>query len=592
MNLAAPAPPASDAPAAPAPIGGESLSVIIPTRGRPRHLARTLRALALQSLPGFEILLVGDAPEGLPRPAAARGLRRLPCPAPNVSRARNIGAAAAEGEVLFFLDDDSLPEPDWLAALAAPFADPAAALAGGRVRSWNGLSDEAPPALVDGEARRRPLGDAGGAPPGGASAEGAASAEGEEGWIPIPQRPGLAFAALGAAHAVRAQDLHAVGGYDEALRYYLDETDLALRLAAAGRGAAYAPRAEAQHLRAGSEIRRSDRAPLSLFEIGASCAHFLRRHAPERRDAALARMRAERRRAAIEAMHLGRIAPGAVSRLMEEFDAGALDGLRRRPRMPLLTPPRGAAGRAARPVARRKDASGEGEDDHRTAGASGTPAPATADPRAAGGQAPDGKAPDGKAADGNAAPGCALRKPPACGAPRPAPPRHGAPAARPGALTPGALIPGALILGAARDRAALRAMADRLAAHGWIVTLLELRPGLTPLRLRFTDGGWWLHSGGLWGRAERDGPAIPFRDPHARIRAELERAARRRAADFIVLQRKTAARVGLHSPSWNDLHAPDAPPAAADLAAQAAALRRGYLVVPGPRRMQAAARHC
>lgn len=47
------------------------------------------------------------------------------------SRQRNLAAAEAKGEVLYFLDDDSLTEPDFLRRAARHFADPAVAVVGG-----------------------------------------------------------------------------------------------------------------------------------------------------------------------------------------------------------------------------------------------------------------------------------------------------------------------------------------------------------------------------------------------------------------------------------------------------------------------------
>jgi glycosyltransferase involved in cell wall biosynthesis len=51
-----------------------------------------------------------------------------------LSGARNTGVAEAEGDVVAFLDDDAIAAPDWLARLAAAYADPAVLGAGGTVR--------------------------------------------------------------------------------------------------------------------------------------------------------------------------------------------------------------------------------------------------------------------------------------------------------------------------------------------------------------------------------------------------------------------------------------------------------------------------
>jgi GT2 family glycosyltransferase len=55
-------------------------------------------------------------------------------PRPGPGPARNRGAALARGAILAFLDADCIPEPDWLRAILAGFADPEAALLGGAVQ--------------------------------------------------------------------------------------------------------------------------------------------------------------------------------------------------------------------------------------------------------------------------------------------------------------------------------------------------------------------------------------------------------------------------------------------------------------------------
>ena len=52
---------------------------------------------------------------------------------PGLSGARNTGVAATTAELALFIDDDALPQPDWLEELVNPFADPETAAAGGRI---------------------------------------------------------------------------------------------------------------------------------------------------------------------------------------------------------------------------------------------------------------------------------------------------------------------------------------------------------------------------------------------------------------------------------------------------------------------------
>jgi glycosyltransferase involved in cell wall biosynthesis len=104
-------------------------SVIVPTRNRADRLDACLAALAHQTLPAgqFEILVVDNGSTDGTAARIARwaelrpGLRRVEAPEPGVSRARNAGIAAAQGELLAFIDDDAVAEPSWLATLLGAY---------------------------------------------------------------------------------------------------------------------------------------------------------------------------------------------------------------------------------------------------------------------------------------------------------------------------------------------------------------------------------------------------------------------------------------------------------------------------------------
>jgi len=115
-----------------------SVSVIIPSRGRPGLLVDCLAALAAQEYPpaGFEVIVVVDG-AGEPAPGALAGLRQrlaltlVAQPAAGPAAARNRGARLARGECLAFTDADCRPAPDWLSRLAEASArQPGCALGG------------------------------------------------------------------------------------------------------------------------------------------------------------------------------------------------------------------------------------------------------------------------------------------------------------------------------------------------------------------------------------------------------------------------------------------------------------------------------
>jgi len=109
------------------------VSVVVRSTGRPQ-LAEALAAIAAQTYPAIEVVLV-DASGGA-RPPAEEPCGALPLVfvAANAPRSRpvaaNAGLAAASGRYLGFLDDDDLLAPDHVAGLAAALeANPGYALA-------------------------------------------------------------------------------------------------------------------------------------------------------------------------------------------------------------------------------------------------------------------------------------------------------------------------------------------------------------------------------------------------------------------------------------------------------------------------------
>lgn len=115
------------------------VSVVVPYYEDQDGLDRLLAALARQTMPAerFEVVVADDGssrppriPDGLPFGVqvvrqADRGFR--------ASAARALGARAAVGRVLAFLDGDMLPEPGYLeAACVLPLKDPEAVMVGRR----------------------------------------------------------------------------------------------------------------------------------------------------------------------------------------------------------------------------------------------------------------------------------------------------------------------------------------------------------------------------------------------------------------------------------------------------------------------------
>lgn len=110
-----------------------AVSVIIPARNAAATLPACLDALRNQAgaPPDYEVIVVEDgSTDDTAAIAEAAGARVARIPHAGRAAARNRGAEAARGALLLFTDADCEPTPDWVACLAAPFAD--ATVAGAR----------------------------------------------------------------------------------------------------------------------------------------------------------------------------------------------------------------------------------------------------------------------------------------------------------------------------------------------------------------------------------------------------------------------------------------------------------------------------
>lgn len=295
---------------------------------RPAALRRCIRSLAQQDLPLLELCIVADADaldlvrSDLDQTGYAAKLTLNP--GGNVSVARNIGLDLASGEIVAFIDDDAAAEPGWARQLAGALVRPGVIAATGYTRGRNGISFQWTACDVDATGQDLPLPDLPD-PAGGITFH-----------TGTPQR---ALKPVGTNCAFRRSALIRIGGFDPAYHFYLEDADIALRLAPLGQ-TAVVPLAQVHHGFAPSARRRADRVPLSLSDIGASSMIFLRRHAPETDwPAALSRLRREQRLRMLRHMIAGRIGPPAVRAVLATLETGITEGALRALPAPQLPPP-------------------------------------------------------------------------------------------------------------------------------------------------------------------------------------------------------------------------------------------------------------
>lgn len=112
-----------------------TVSVVVCTRDRPQQLDRCLASLASLDYPTCHVLVVDNAPrdERSREVALHWGVQYLIEPARGLSRARNRGARSSGSEIVAYIDDDAVPEPDWLMLLVRDFEDPRVAAVTGAI---------------------------------------------------------------------------------------------------------------------------------------------------------------------------------------------------------------------------------------------------------------------------------------------------------------------------------------------------------------------------------------------------------------------------------------------------------------------------
>jgi len=103
------------------------VSIIIPLVGINDYFLESYPHLLSLDYKNYEIIVLPDKPvsEDFPR------VRMLPTGKVSPAVKRDIGAENANGELLFFLDDDSYPEKDWIKKAIPYFNDPSVGAVGG-----------------------------------------------------------------------------------------------------------------------------------------------------------------------------------------------------------------------------------------------------------------------------------------------------------------------------------------------------------------------------------------------------------------------------------------------------------------------------
>jgi glycogen synthase len=243
-----------------------SVSIVINTLNRGPDLHRLLKSLRWIDYRGdFEVIVVNGPSTDNSNEVIetwAGTIRAEKCDVANLSVSRNIGICTAQGDIVAFIDDDAIPEPEWLSQLVEPYRDPQVAGSGGFVFNHTGYGFQYQFATVDRFANAD--------------------------LSPTSPTPELAFPKsyhfphlLGCNSSFRRSVLIEVKGFDEEFDYFLDETDLCLRVIDAGYIIAQLSGAYVHHKFAASNIRRTNRVAHNRYPVLKNKLYFMLKHARE-----------------------------------------------------------------------------------------------------------------------------------------------------------------------------------------------------------------------------------------------------------------------------------------------------------------------
>jgi hypothetical protein len=179
-----------------------TISVVVCSYNGSRTIRDTLEWLGRLEYPSYEVIVIDDgSTDATPDIAREFGVKVISTPNRGLSAARNLGLAAAAGEIVAYIDDDAYPDPHWLTYLATAFVTTDHAGIGG---------PNIPP------------------PGGGPLAACVANAPG--GPIHVLLSDDVAEHIPGCNMAFRKDRLRAVGGFDPQFRRAGDDVDVCWRL--------------------------------------------------------------------------------------------------------------------------------------------------------------------------------------------------------------------------------------------------------------------------------------------------------------------------------------------------------------------------
>ena len=235
------------------------ISVIINTLDRARLLVDALQSLRYQTHNDYEVVVVNGPSRDDTIAVLSKyegEIKILSCTKANLSMSRNIGICAADGDIVAFMDDDAVADPRWLEMLSSEFIGDQVAAVGGFVYNHTGAEYQCRYNICDrlGETQVAMDFDS----------------------TDVLSFPGAWYypSTIGTNSSFRRDVLLDIGGFDEALIYNTDETDVCLRMVDRGYRVKISTKAIVYHRYAASYMRDAAKVPRTLYPAAVCKSYF------------------------------------------------------------------------------------------------------------------------------------------------------------------------------------------------------------------------------------------------------------------------------------------------------------------------------
>ncbi|WP_187278813.1 glycosyltransferase [Methylobacterium sp. WL12] len=242
------------------------VSVVINTLNRAQCIAAAIDGSLRQTHPAAEIIVVNGPSTDSSTSVIAEfrdRIRIVDIPQANLGISRNVGLSSAKGEIVAFVDDDAVPEPNWLEHLCTAYTDENVGAAGGFVID-----------AASGEYQWQVCTCA-------RAGEVNTNTQGSLDGFVLPGADPFLYLA-GCNMSFRRSAILSVGGFDESLEYGYDDAEACMRIIDLGYRIRVVPEAKVRHSPRANDVRDDAMMLRDPYKALASQAIFVFRNSAER----------------------------------------------------------------------------------------------------------------------------------------------------------------------------------------------------------------------------------------------------------------------------------------------------------------------